>query len=112
RERLRARLTRRGLTPTAAFLTQALTEGTTTAAGLLRVGAVPPRVAALAECAIAALFPARVKGALLILGITLAAAVGYALVALDEPGAKQAEDSDNILHPALPRPPQPRRTAH
>jgi RNA polymerase sigma factor (sigma-70 family) len=117
RERLRARLTRRGLTLSAALLATALTESSTPAAlpptllrltvkaGLLQAGGegASARVSALAEGAIRALFAARMKAALVVLGLVLAASIGLGLGAWDRPRADQTHASNNNLHnPARP----------
>jgi RNA polymerase sigma factor (sigma-70 family) len=108
RERLRARLTRRGLTLSAALLASALAEGSaaevlpptfvvlTVKAGLLvaagkmgAAGGASARVAALTEGALRVLFAARAKAFVGVLGTALAAGIGMSLLASGGPGGEQ-----------------------
>ena len=115
RERLRARLNRRGLTLSAALFAHALTESSASAAlpaalvaltvkaALLRganvggAGGVSARVAALTEGALTTLSSGKAKGALAILGVVLAAGIGLGLLTLDKPGSEQTEATTRPL---------------
>jgi RNA polymerase sigma factor (sigma-70 family) len=133
RERLRARLTRRGLTLSAALFGGALAEGSapaavppalvvfTVQAGLLyaagKAGAaagVSARVAALAQGALRALFAADARTGLTILAVLLAAGLGFGLIASAQRGADPADKNPQPPAPAPQRvdgpPPAPALT--
>jgi RNA polymerase sigma factor (sigma-70 family) len=118
RQRLRARLSRRGLMLSAALLASALSESSLSAALPARfvaatvqvagpAGGVSARVAALAESALRAHFAARTYVCLGILATVLAAGLGFGLIPAAKPPTNREPGSGSEPAPmaaALPAP--------